>query len=163
ALHARLPRRARMDLFDARWACGLCGLREAVGGDGQACIAGLPAACRGRSRSYLRDRGGDGRCDRLQFITAPLTKDELAELIQIPERRRCRRVSAGKIGKFETPRTAEGVEPCAAARPRRQVPAGCLTPQTLHSPRRAPRFVSLRRGFVADRCRKHAPNKSESA
>src|SRR5262249_39487880 len=54
-------------LFDARWACGLCGLREAVGGDGQACIAGLPAACRGRSRSYLRDRGGDGRCDRLQI------------------------------------------------------------------------------------------------
>src|SRR5262249_36634637 len=31
-----------------------------------------------------------------KFITAPLTKDELAELIQIPERRRSRRVCAGK-------------------------------------------------------------------
>src|SRR6266511_513930 len=118
ALHARLSRLARVDLFDARWACGLCGLREAVGGDGQARIAGISAACRGRSRSYLRDRGGDGRCGRLQIHHRAADQGRARRAHSDPRTAAVTPRLSQQIARFETRRTAEGDEPRAAARPR---------------------------------------------
>ena len=67
ALHARLSRLAELGLFDAGGSQGLCGLCRLVRGDGAARVAGIPAVERDQSRPHIRDRRGDGRCDRLQI------------------------------------------------------------------------------------------------
>ncbi len=107
-----------VDLFDAGWAQSLCGVREAVGGDGQARIAGIPAACRGRSRSYLRDRGGDGRCGRLQIHHRAADQGRARRADPDPRTAAVTLRPCRQIGDFETQRIAQGVEPLATARPR---------------------------------------------
>ena len=66
ALHARLPRLARLGLFDAGGAQRLRGLRQVVGGGRQAGARGIPAAGRGQSRPHFRHRRGDGGRGELQ-------------------------------------------------------------------------------------------------
>src|SRR5262249_62258630 len=131
ALHARLSRLAPLHLFDARGARGLCSLREAVGGAGQTRIAGIPAARRGRSRSYFRNRGGDGRCDRLQIHFRAVDQGSARRAHPDPRTAAVTPRLPGWFGEFEAQRTPARVERIATARPRRPEPAWYVVPRIL--------------------------------
>jgi hypothetical protein len=87
AFHARLPRFAPLGLFDAGRARCLCKFCQAVGDQAKRALQEfLPLAAVDPDRiSGIEEVMADAV--NFKFIAAPLTGADLAELIQIPERR----------------------------------------------------------------------------
>ena len=116
-----------------------------------------PAAPSGSPRQDRRRPAGSAPCLMPRETRRSTTRSRCSST------RRMRSSPARSAG-CEVQREAEGVEPLVTARPRRCDPAGCcLTPQSLSPPPPGTPACLRPSSFPPDRCRKHAPNRSESA